>query len=221
MVFCTAKPGESYRVRRCYRACFNSQSGCPVLAEAVLLGTVRSISSMRHKHSIRGGNPNAASSVRDAYGFEVCAFVCLLHLLAAKGLFLLVPPQQQHQHLLRSRRKCSVCIKSTPQYGKRKKLSAQSDGMRFWLILRLCTRKMCQTSEPAVITRPACSASLQYLTFKLHRQEVGAPLQQLEQACQTWAAEDRGASKELNDWQHQLRSLVQAGIPMVWSFSLF
>ncbi|KAL3157044.1 hypothetical protein ABBQ38_001292 [Trebouxia sp. C0009 RCD-2024] len=26
---------------------------------------------MRHKHSIRGGNPNAATSVRDAYGFEV------------------------------------------------------------------------------------------------------------------------------------------------------
>lgn len=49
----------------------------------------------------------------------------------------------------------------------------------------------------------------------LHRQEVGAPLQQLEHACHTWAPEDRGASKELNDWQHQLRSLVQAGIPMV------
>lgn len=49
----------------------------------------------------------------------------------------------------------------------------------------------------------------------LVRQEKGAPLQQLEQACQGWAPEDRGASKELNDWQHQLRSLVQAGIPMV------
>ena len=47
------------------------------------------------------------------------------------------------------------------------------------------------------------------------RQDQGSALQQLEQACQAWAPEDRGASKDLIDWQHQLRSLVQAGIPMV------
>lgn len=32
---------------------------------------------MRHKHSIRGGNPNAATSVRDAYGFEVLAMLAI------------------------------------------------------------------------------------------------------------------------------------------------
>ncbi len=55
---------------------------------------------------------------------------------------------------------------------------------------------------------------LMYAWFAF-RQEHGSALQQLEQACQSWAPEDRGASKELNDWQHQLRSLVQAGVPMV------
>jgi len=50
-----------------------------------------------------------------------------------------------------------------------------------------------------------------------YRQSQGSALEQLEQACQSWAPEDRGASKDLNDWQHQLRSLLQAGIPMVSS----
>ena len=60
-----------------------------------------------------------------------------------------------------------------------------------------------------------CLALLDLLSN--HRQSQGAALEQLEQACQSWAPEDRGASKDLKDWQHQLRSLVQAGIPMVSS----
>ncbi|KAL0049768.1 hypothetical protein WJX82_009626 [Trebouxia sp. C0006] len=53
-----------------------------------------------------------------------------------------------------------------------------------------------------------------YHKVKPEQQSQGAALEQLEQACQSWAPEDRGASKDLKDWQHQLRSLVQAGIPM-------
>ena len=48
-----------------------------------------------------------------------------------------------------------------------------------------------------------------------YRHTQSSALEQLEHACQGWPTEDRGASKDLNDWQHQLRSLVQAGIPMV------
>ena len=133
---------------------------------------------------------------------------------------LLMPPAHQH-HSCRSRRTCSVCIKSTLPSGKRRKWSALSDGMPFWLTLRPCMNSKCQTSRPNLTFASATCACLPCRVCNvccmdcLHRRGPGSPLQQLEQACQSWAPEDRAASSELNDWQHQLRSLVQAGIPMV------
>lgn len=169
---------------------------------------------MRHKHSIRGGNPNAATSVRDAYGFEVVANACYLQLLASQGC---VSVHAISTRLHRSRRICTVCIISMHQSGRRKKWSVLNDGMPFWLTLRPCIRKMPLTSKNTNKQHGTTTVScwLDPRQGLLFRQEKGAPLQQLEQACQGWAPEDRGASTELNDWQHQLRSLVQAGIPMV------
>ncbi|KAL0042727.1 hypothetical protein WJX79_008895 [Trebouxia sp. C0005] len=115
---------------------------------------------MRHKHGVRGGNANATTSIRDAYGFEVKKEMLSLYQKYA--------PLWEKEELERSER---------------------------W---------------------DAFLAHFETIYHKVmpEQQSQGAALEQLEQACQSWAPEDRGTSKDLNDWQHQLRSLVQAGIPM-------
>ena len=45
---------------------------------------------MRHKHGIRGGNPSAATSVRDAYGFEVCVPILAAATGPAEAVSLLI-----------------------------------------------------------------------------------------------------------------------------------
>ena len=47
------------------------------------------------------------------------------------------------------------------------------------------------------------------------KESKASPLELLEQACQSWPPGERGLGHNSTDWQHQLRSLVQAGIPMV------
>ena len=172
---------------------------------------------MRHKHGLRGGNPNAATSVRDAYGFEVCAHTCCTDWASRGHTSAHAHSSSSCARLHRSRRICSVYTINMHQYGKRKKWSVLKDGMHFWLTLRPCTKRPSQTSRTSVFAcKPFCIFLPRCMFARcLSREERGGPLQQLEQACQGWAPEDRGASKELNDWQHQLRSLVQAGIPMV------
>ena len=52
------------------------------------------------------------------------------------------------------------------------------------------------------------------------KQSKASPLDLLEQACQSWPPGERGLGHNSTDWQHQLRSLVQAGIPMVCSMHM-
>ncbi|DBA90624.1 hypothetical protein WJX77_007676 [Trebouxia sp. C0004] len=115
---------------------------------------------MRHRHGVRGGNANATTSIRDAYGFEVKKEMLSLYQKYA--------PLWEKEELERSER---------------------------W---------------------DAFLAHFETIYEKVmpEQQSQGSALEQLEQACRSWAPDDRGASKDLNDWQHQLRSLVQAGIPM-------
>ena len=41
------------------------------------------------------------------------------------------------------------------------------------------------------------------------------PINLLDSALRNWAAGQRGQQGEQEDWQHQLRMLVQSGVPMV------
>ena len=46
-------------------------------------------------------------------------------------------------------------------------------------------------------------------------EEKSAAAALLEEAIAAWPVADRCAKESLEDWQHRLRSLIQAGVPMV------
>ncbi len=47
---------------------------------------------MRHKHGVRGGNANATTSIRDAYGFEVYKYMFFSILLVMPTRLINLPP---------------------------------------------------------------------------------------------------------------------------------
>lgn len=178
---------------------------------------------MRHKHASRSGSSSAGTSIRDRYGFEVLLGAAPHGCVHRRAVFNAVVHPIRSCYCHRSRRTCLVSTKTMLLSGRKKSWNVQNAGMPSWRILKLHITKTQSSTCPAaksLCVRVHKDAIALKAKCMCRKQSKASPLDLLEQACQNWPPGERGLGHNSTDWQHQLRSLVQAGIPMVCSMHL-